>query len=773
MSRIIPITTSRTSDVLTRSRLLTQLQLDHRRLLELQTQISTGRRLVSPSDDATSSMRAIQVQRLLERKQQSADSLNSNRTYLTATETATANVADVLVSIRGEVVGAIGTTSDAGHRTAVADQVGQAIETLISTGNQRFRGRHLFAGATTGTKPFAPDGSYVSYRGNAGDLPSFVDVGLLYLSNVSGDEAFGAISDAIRGDTDWRPIVTLDTRLEDLHGGLGITRGRFAISDGKSKSIIDVSGAETVSDVIDLIENNPPDGRVVKAGVTHSGLRIELDVAGGGNLNVQEEAGGRTAFELGILKTLGVGTGSLTGNDLNPRLTLTTPLDNVFGTRASTELKFPGRNNDLWIEAKQAGESFNDIAIHFVDSGTVAKGAERVVFNNNNPNNKMLVFDVDADSSTANDVINALRMDSSVNALFAIRLHGNDADVTNNTGAGMVGLSSAKSTAGGHGKDFDRTSGLQITNRDRTYTVDVKSTETVEDLLNVLHVSGAGVVASINAEGTGIDVRSTVSGSDFHIGENGGTTATDLGIRSFQRMTPLMELNHGRGVNVTEGTDFVIHRKDGIELAIDVSGAQTVGDVIDLINDRVDNQNPATAVVAQLNLQGNGILLVDANVAGNDTLSVSRAKTSFAAWSLGLIPEGLEQSVAAFGTPEIIVGTDRNPIETQGVFNTLLRLQQALNDNDLTEIERLVGELDHDLDRINFTRADIGTREQGLDVLSQRLEEEDIELQRILSTELDVDFVESISEFSARQAAFQASLQVVAQAVRLSLMDFL
>ena len=74
---------------------------------------------------------------------------------------------------------------------------------------------------------------------------------------------------------------------------------------------------------------------------------------------------------------------------------------------------------------------------------------------------------------------------------------------------------------------------------------------------------------------------------------------------------------------------------------------------------------------------------------------------------------------------------------------------------------------------VNFTRAEIGTREQGLDVLSQRLEEEDIELQRILSTELDVDFVESISEFSARRAAFQASLQVVAQSVRLSLMDFL
>lgn len=53
-------------------------------------------------------------------------------------------------------------------------------------------------------------------------------------------------------------------------------------------------------------------------------------------------------------------------------------------------------------------------------------------------------------------------------------------------------------------------------------------------------------------------------------------------------------------VEAITGTDFTIHRKDGIDLDVDVSMAQTIGDVLDLINNHVDNQNPATSVLARL-----------------------------------------------------------------------------------------------------------------------------------------------------------------------------
>ncbi|MCH2128479.1 MAG: hypothetical protein MK179_05010 [Pirellulaceae bacterium] len=773
MSRIIPLPTSRTTDVLTRSRLLSQIQQDQRRLLELQTQISSGRKLVNPSDDATASVRAIQLQRLLERKQQSAVSLGGSRTFLSATETAASSVADVLVSIRGEVIGAIGTTATDDQRDAVANQVRRAVDSLASIGNQRFRGRHLFAGAVTDVEPFSFVDGYVNYGGNRNDLPSFADIGFQYFSNVTGHDAFGAISGAVHGRADLNPFVTERTRLDDLHGGLGVGRGSFSVSDGSSSSVIDVSGAQTLGEVIDLIENNPPDGRTLIARVTHNGLSLELDSQGGGNLNITEVAGGRTAFDLGIFEPLGVGNSTLIGKDVDPRLSLTTRLDDILGTPASAVFASVGANNDLVIEAKQNGAVFNDITIQLIDSGVVTKGNETVVYDDSDPHHKTLTFDVDAGNTNTNDLIDAFQLNPTVNALFSIRLYKRDTGLATDAGTGLVDVNSLAMTTGGSGVDFDRTAGLRIVNKDKTYVVDFAAAETIEDVLNAVEVSGANVLATMNVAGTGIDILSSISGADFHIGENGGATATQLGIRSLDRDTPLSDLNYGIGVLADSGTDFFIHRRDGFDLAIDISEAQTVGDVLDIINGHVDNQDPATQVVAQLKSFGNGIELTDSNATGADTLTVTRNLPNISVWQLGLIPVGMDQNVADSGTPGVLSGTDRNPIETHGAFNTLVRLDEALRNNNVREIERLVGELDSDLNRINFTRAEIGAREQTLDVVATRLSQEDIELQRVLSNEIDVDLVEAISQFTARQAAFQASLQAVAHTVRLSLLDFL
>jgi flagellin-like hook-associated protein FlgL len=228
-------------------------------------------------------------------------------------------------------------------------------------------------------------------------------------------------------------------------------------------------------------------------------------------------------------------------------------------------------------------------------------------------------------------------------------------------------------------------------------------------------------------------------------------------------------------VGTADGTDFIIHRNDGFDLVIDVSSAQTIQDVIDLINTHPDNLNPATAVVARLAQFGNGIELVDDNPAVGETLTVIRDVRSTAAIDLGLVPPGQDQSNAATlsGTTETLQARDVNPLETLGAFNTLARLIQAVEAGDFGEIERVAAMLDDDLNRVTFARAEIGARQQSLDVLGQRLEDEQIELQRALSVEIDVDIVEAISELTAKQASFQASLQTTAQTFRLTLLDYL
>jgi flagellin-like hook-associated protein FlgL len=125
------------------------------------------------------------------------------------------------------------------------------------------------------------------------------------------------------------------------------------------------------------------------------------------------------------------------------------------------------------------------------------------------------------------------------------------------------------------------------------------------------------------------------------------------------------------------------------------------------------------------------------------------------------------------GGPDRHVSDDVNPLETKGVFNSLLRLHAALSDFNLPQIERAVEMLDDDFSRLNFCRAELGARQQGLEVMQQRIEDEDVELRSSLSLAIDADLAKVISDLSARQAAFEASLRLIGQTMQLSLLDFI
>ena len=80
---------------------------------------------------------------------------------------------------------------------------------------------------------------------------------------------------------------------------------------------------------------------------------------------------------------------------------------------------------------------------------------------------------------------------------------------------------------------------------------------------------------------------------------------------------------------------------------------------------------------------------------------------SHAAIDLGLVPVGQAQSQAAAGATQTLTGRDVNPQEVDGIFDTLVRLMDAIETADLPELERLSGRLDIDLNRALFARSDL------------------------------------------------------------------
>jgi flagellar hook-associated protein 3 FlgL len=887
---IIPIPTTRVGDLFIRERLVSQAQSDQLSLFKLQNQISTGKRMTLPSDDAPAALRAISLQRLLDRKGQITTNIQSSNQYLTAADSSLASVSGTLVDIRGQVVGVAGTLSNDADRQQLINNIDQAIQSLVSAGNTQSQGRYLFAGSRSQDQPYDYDGTNVKYSGNDGVLQSYVDLDRLFDTNLSGSEVFGGMSNQMQGG-DLNPQLSADTLVSTINGGQGIARNAaisVSVNSGSSTktSVIDLSHAVTMGDVAKLIERGAPAGSDIVADVTGDGLKLSSSA---GTISVAEVSDGKAAGDLGFPPGTAP-SANLVGNPLNPALLNTTRLDSLLGTRAQGRIVSTSKNNDIVLTATHNGAAYNGVQVVVTGGGTA--GAETATYDGNT---KTLTVQVENGVSTAKQVAAAITAEGHFNAEVDYR------DQTDATAAGTNPVEVKNFgvlTSGGGGEDFDRTSGLVLTNGGKTVTIDTSTAVTVEDLLNKITASGLGLSAQVNATGDGINVQSRLSGADFTIGENGGTTATQLGIRTYTGTTALADFNQGVGVPTTAALEQLdttkldnlkIVARDGTALQVDLTGATTLQDVADKINSATGNNTGTTAVHAQLSANGNRIDLVDSSTAATGSITVEHIAGKQAAEYLGFVPEGTAQQAAtatdnagnstmsstnvlgndleitaADGTklwvdlanaktvqdvidrinnnpandgaptkqilarlaqtgngielvdqtggagalsvsaPEgssaaqylgfvadgqtqsnplsvhvdgaghqVLTSEDRHTLETDSVFNTLLRLKTALQGNDTEAIGRSLDSLDTDINRVNFARADIGSRLQSLSSIGDALQDENVQLKSALSDDTDVDMVDAISNMTARQYAFQASLQTAASIMKLSLLDFI
>lgn len=324
-------------------------------------------------------------------------------------------------------------------------------------------------------------------------------------------------------------------------------------------------------------------------------------------------------------------------------------------------------------------------------------------------------------------------------------------------------LTPIEDLAGGAGINLD--DGLILSNGPTTVKVDLSQAETVQDVLNILNNAGASILARINDAGTGIEVLNQVSGSTLGIGENGGTTASELGIRTFNSATSLSSLNFGRGVNLADSADDLrITIRSGGMVDVDLDGAETIGDVITLINDAATGAG--VSVTASFTTTGNGIRIVDGTT-GTGTLSVTGLNGSAAAIELGL-----QNAPSGTGGSEII-GDDVNQVRANGILDALIDLERALRADDTQEITLAAQRLDELRNEVTRVHGVIGARSQAM--TSKRLQIEDAALttETFLSQVRDLDYADAATRLQTASTQLQASLQATSLTLNLTLLDFL
>lgn len=324
-------------------------------------------------------------------------------------------------------------------------------------------------------------------------------------------------------------------------------------------------------------------------------------------------------------------------------------------------------------------------------------------------------------------------------------------------------LTPVEALAGGAG--IDLVHGFTATNGDSSVTVDLSSAKTVQDVINAINGADIYVHAQVNDAGTGIDVFNQVAGASLTIAENGGTTASDLGIRTFDQATQLDRLNAGLGVSIREGYDDLrVTLGTGDTLDVNLDGATTIGDVVNIINAAA--ADAGLTLTAGVSNNGNGLTLTDTN-GGADPISVSRLNASAAIDGLGLA----DATVSAGGTT--LTGADVNPTQSQGILTALINLEQALRADDTQGISVSAEQLNNLADEVTRIHGVIGARGQAMASKRSQMEDASSTTQVMLSDVRDLDYAGAVTELQSSMTQMQASLQSSSMIMNLSLMDYL
>lgn len=645
---LIPITSGRIPNSLLASQASYNINSVEDQLNQVEQEIETGQQLTTPGQNPTATAIVLPLQQQLAAQTQYQANLTTDQSFLQNTDTALQTVSSGISQANSLLLSGIGATSTATDNQALAGQVSTIIQSLVNTANTTFDGQYIFGGSKTQSPPFQvlANGD-VLYTGDQASINSNIASGLVAPNNIDGVTAFGAISTPVGSDID--PALTPQTNLSDLNNGRGVQAGSIQVTVNTGTPVtetVDLSHAKTIGDVEQLIENAFPPGAVT-VGIVSGSPQDALQITpSSGTVAVSDIDGGQTAADLGIA---GAAAATITGSNLNPQLTLQTPLSALNG------------------------------------------------------------------------------------------------------GAGV-----------------DTTDGLTINDGSTQATVNISHDVTVQDLFNTLTSADPNLDVGINTAGNGLAISTRLSGANFSIGENGGTTATDLGIRTMTGSTLLSSLNLGQGVplSTTDSNgnpvtpEITIDLRDGTSVNVNLTGATTVQDVLNDIN----AVQPGV-LTASLNSVGNGISITDNDGVSTGPLTVETNDISTAL--------GIAGTQSSTNPAQPLVGTDVNPIQANGVFNLLVQLQSALSTNNNTELTRLQPLLQSELNRVGVVQSDLGSREQMLSQVQTQLSTSQTNVQSALSTQMDTNMASALTQLTQLQTSLQASLQTTASALQMSIFNYL
>lgn len=183
---------------------------------DIQLRLSTGKRILKPSDDPTGSARVMELTQRISQNDRFLENTKLADSRLNIENTALESVTALIQRSNQLAIQGGSDSAGADDRLAIAVEMRQTISQLVSLANTKdINDNFLFAGSRSNTTPFTEAGGIVTYNGDQTPQKMQISSNKTVTVGDTGYETFMSLKDANGANTDiFRALDTFADNME-------------------------------------------------------------------------------------------------------------------------------------------------------------------------------------------------------------------------------------------------------------------------------------------------------------------------------------------------------------------------------------------------------------------------------------------------------------------------------------------------------------------------------------------------------------------------------
>lgn len=280
------------------------------------------------------------------------------------------------------------------------------------------------------------------------------------------------------------------------------------------------------------------------------------------------------------------------------------------------------------------------------------------------------------------------------------------------------------------------------------YKTDTKLLDETTGMFNISVPNSENIRYEI---GIGDDMNINVTGGDLFnngdeaVGNTGGVTTGNYNITT---LTIPAAPDNTLNLNI-DGTP--------VSIVITPDTYANANELATEVQEQINTTKPSTVANVTVRAIGNKLQFESGSTGVNSKITIDTALPSTA----NIL--GLDSVTSTTGTVS----------QKGGLIADLDKFIELLDAGNNDGISNMLGDFDKDMSNILRVRADVGARVNRIELTANRLDSDEINFTKLMSTNEDVDMVDAIMNLQNEENVYKASLSGGARIIQPTLLDFL